>query len=142
MKLPRALPLMQFIPRVSPRLKAPTHLAPFVDLFERVATEEVRAFVDTAPRHGKTETEKHAIARYLLLHPEARIGFASYSASFAGKKSREIRELYRRAGGKVDPDASSKQDWRTGVGDGGLWAGGIEGSWTGEGFDLLIVDDP
>jgi predicted phage terminase large subunit-like protein len=135
-------PLLEFIPNLTPRFQAPTHLAALAELFERSERGAVQACVDCPPRHGKTEMEKHAIARRLLARPETRIGLASYSATFAEKKSREIRELYRRAGGRVASDAKSKADWRTGVGDGGLWAGGIEGAWTGEGFDLLVVDDP
>lgn len=60
------------------------------------------------------------------------------------KKSREIRQLYQRAGGVVIEDANTLADWRTtdtGTDDGGLWATSVGGPITGEGFDLIIIDD-
>jgi len=138
----RVLPLLDFVVRVSPHFAAPRHLAPLAELFERADREAVWGTACLPPRMGKTELVKHGIARRLLARPETRIGLASYSATFAQKKSRETRELYKRAGGTVAADAKSKSDWRTGVRDGGCWAGGIDSPWTGEGFDLLVVDDP
>jgi predicted phage terminase large subunit-like protein len=102
----------------------------------------VFVFGTTPPRHGKTELLKHGIVHRLLCDPTTRIGYASYSARMAHKRSREIRKLYIRAGGKVERTASSVADWRTGHADGGLWAAGVEGGWTGEGFDLMVADDP
>jgi phage terminase large subunit-like protein len=136
-------PLLQFIPALSPRLQAPYHLGKAAELFDRIDRgTPVQAFITAPPRHGKSELLKHAAVRLLLGNPRLRIGYASYAAKLASKKSREIRSLYKRAGGQLAADAFARDDWRTGVGDGGLWAGGVEGAWTGEGFDLLIVDDP
>lgn len=104
--------------------------------------ERCFAFATTPPRHGKTELIKHGIVHRLLADPRCRIGYGSYSDRFAQKRSREIRKLYIRAGGQCERGASSVADWRTGVGDGGLWAAGVGGSWTGEGFNLIVVDDP
>jgi predicted phage terminase large subunit-like protein len=135
--------LLRFIPHVTPSFTSPTHLAPLVDLFDRAARgEEIQATASLFPRSGKTETVKHAIVRYLLLNPSARVGYVSHSGKIASKKSREIRELFKRCGGHVDPDASSTSNWRTGVGEGGLWACGAGGGLSGEGFDLLVIDDP
>jgi predicted phage terminase large subunit-like protein len=136
------LPLLDFIPALSPKWSRPVHLAPVLELFERARRAAVFAFATTPPRHAKTESIKHAIVQRLLDDPTTRIAYCSYSDRAARKRSREIRKLYVRAGGQVDPKASSVSDWRTGHADGGLWAAGVGGSWTGEGFDLIVVDDP
>jgi predicted phage terminase large subunit-like protein len=136
------IPLLDFIPALSPRWSSPRHLARLAEAFERADRGPVAVFGTTPPRHGKTELEKHAIVRRLLLRPDSRIGFCSYAARAAYKRSREIRKLFLRAQGAVERGAASVADWRTGVEDGGLWAGGVDGGWTGEGFDLIVVDDP
>ena len=137
------IPLLDFIPALSPRWQSPTHLAPVASLFERArAGEPVEAFATTPPQHGKTELIKHAIVQRLLDQPTTRIGYGSYSARRAHKISREIRRLYERAGGRVDRKAASVADWRTGYENGGVWAAGADGSWTGEGFELGVLDDP
>jgi predicted phage terminase large subunit-like protein len=136
------LPLLDFIPALTPRWTRPEHLAPLAECFERARRGPVFVFGTTAPRFGKTELIKHGIVQRLLDDPTRRIAYGSYSARAAHKRSREIRKLYLRAGGKVDQRASSVADWRTGHDDGGLWAAGTEGGWTGEGFDLMVLDDP
>jgi predicted phage terminase large subunit-like protein len=94
------------------------------------------------PRHGKTELLKAYIAWLLLQDPSRRIIYASYGQRFSEKKSREMMRLYQRVGGRLDPDAKSRADWRTGVDFGGLWASSVEGSNTGEGADFIDIDDP
>jgi predicted phage terminase large subunit-like protein len=136
------IPLLDFIPALSPKWSSPRHLAPLASSFERASREPTFTFGTTPPRHGKTELIKHAIVWRLLTDPTKRIAYGSYSARAAFKRSREIRALYQRAGGYVDPKASSVADWRTGCETGGLWAAGAGGSWTGEGFDWLVLDDP
>jgi predicted phage terminase large subunit-like protein len=134
--------LLDFVPALSPRWEKPKHLEKLAVVFERARKEPIRVFATTAPRHGKTELVKHAIVQRLLADPTTRIGYCSYSAKAAQKRSREMRKLYLRAGGKVDQKASSSGDWRTGHEDGGVWAAGVEGGWTGEGLDLIVIDDP
>lgn len=133
--------LMDFIPALSPRWSSPLHLKPFTDAIERSRRERVFAVVAMPPRHGKTELVKHAIVHRLLENPSLRIAYGGYSAPFAFKKSREIRALYRRAGGSFATDAKAVGDWRTGVDDGGLWAQGVGGAWNGEGMDVIFIDD-
>lgn len=136
------LPLMEWIPAVTKRFGAPTHLAPFVDVFEAISRgEERHAVCAVPPRHCKSETAKHAIAWLLMAKPHLRIGYCTYGQNFSEKKSREIRDLYVRVGGSINAEAKSRRDWRTGVEDGGLWATSIGGPITGEGFDLLVIDD-
>jgi predicted phage terminase large subunit-like protein len=136
------IPLLDFIPALTPRWTRPDHLAELTDLFERARTEAVEAFATCPPQHGKTEVVKHAVVQRLLDDPTTRIAYGSYTSKRANKISREIRSLYLRAGGKVERGAAAVGDWRTGHETGGLWAAGVDGSWTGEGFNLAVLDDP
>lgn len=138
----RLAPLLDFVPKASPRFVRPSHLAPVAALLERSESESVRGVLSLPPRHAKTELIKHFVARRLLARPELRVIYSSYSQRFAEKKSREIRALYKRLGGKLANDAASRADWRTGIDEGGVWATSVGGSVTGEGGDLIIVDDP
>lgn len=139
---PRPLPLLDFIPALSPKWWAPRHLSPLARVFERTETERVFAFGTTPPRHGKTELVKHAIVRRLLVDPSCRICFVTFSQRYTDKRSREIRSLYVKAGGTLAPDGNRLSDWRTGVEQGGVWATSANGPVTGEGFDLIVIDDP
>lgn len=137
------IPLLDFIPEVSPRFAAPRHLQPVVDLFEQHARgEPVRAVVSVPPRFGKTELLKHGIAWVIAQHPDIQVMYASHSARVAEKKSRGIRDIAVRAGIPLAADSRAKADWRTTVEEGGVWAGGVDGSWTGEGAGLIVIDDP
>jgi predicted phage terminase large subunit-like protein len=142
MKKKKAVSLLDFIPRVSPRFTRPDHLAPVAALFERAMCEPVHAVISVPPRMGKTELMKHNIAWRLLQAPATRVMYASYGARLSEKKSRETRSIYLKAGGPIADDAQSRSDWRTGVDDGGMWATGVGGAFTGDGGELLICDDP
>lgn len=131
---------MEFIPEVSPRLMAPRHLAALVEAIERSETEPVRAIVSVPPRHAKTETLLHGIARGLKKRPARVFGYAGYSDQFAHSKSRRARLLAKLSGVRLG-EARSLGEWRTDEG-GGLLAAGVGGSWTGHGVDCLFVDDP
>ena len=141
MTLLEPVPLMDFIPALSPRWVAPMHLKPLVDAMERTRKEQVFLVASTPPRVGKTELLKHFIVWRMLADPSLQVAYGGYSSSFAHKKSREIRALYRRAGGPIAPDARSVSDWRSNVEEGGMWANGVGGSWTGMGMHLIVLDD-
>lgn len=96
----------------------------------------------TPPRHGKTESLLHFIPWLLLADSATQLAYISYSQRFAEKKSRKARELAERCGVPLAADSRSRSDWRTGVADGGVWATSLGGSLTGEGFHVMVVDDP
>ncbi len=64
-----------------------------------------------------------------------------HSERLGEKKSHKARGLAIDHGIPIDMSSRSKKDWRTGTGEGGLWATSCEGSIVGEGFDLLLLDD-
>jgi predicted phage terminase large subunit-like protein len=135
-------PPIDFIPALSPRFMRPTHLAPLLGLFERIAAgEQVRAVISVPPRFAKTESLLHSLVWLLLLNPELQVIFASYAARLAETKSRRARTLAATAGVPLADDARSRANWRTSVGDGGMWATGVDGALTGIGGNVIVVDD-
>lgn len=138
----KILPLAGFIPTLSPTFESPLHLGPMLDVFQRIARgESVRVVIDVPPRHGKSETLLHGKAWLLMQDPSLQIAYASYAGRVAEKKSRRTRELARRAGVPLAVDAKGRQDWRTGVEEGGMWATSVDGPITGEGFNVIVLDD-
>lgn len=92
-------------------------------------------------RHGKSElaTVRHAAWR-LERDPGIRIVIACYSQQLANQFSRKVRRIILSRVG-VAPGEGSVHDWRAANGS-SLRAVGVGGGITGQGFDLLIVDDP
>lgn len=69
------------------------------------------------------------------------IAYVSYGADIARSKSRLARDYARAAGVSLRDDSSALTEWRTPL-NGGLLATSIGGSLTGQGCQLLLVDDP
>lgn len=137
-----ALPLLDYVPRVTPRWQRPKHLARVAELFERARRgERVRALVSAPPRHGKTELVLHAIPWYVGGCPAHTVAYVAYGAQFAHGKSRLARGYAREAGFRFSPDFDTIAEWRNTAG-GGCIATGIDGPLTGKGCHLLLVDDP
>lgn len=134
---PDALEL--FVPHVSPKYRAPTHLAPLCRALEATLTREVEIVTSVPPRHAKTETILHAIAWLLLRRPDMRIGYVSYADEIAERKCRRARAIAIAAGVKMGAVAKQKE-WETAAG-GIVRSTGVLGQLTGDGFHLLIVDD-
>lgn len=144
-RVERAESLFDFVERISPRYQRPTHLARVARLFDRIrAGETVRALVFAPPRHGKTELLLHGLAQ-LVTTPgweHDLLGYVSYGATFAEGKSLRARGYAELAGFRANPRKDSAGKWIAAVGGGGLLATGIDGPVLGEGFRVLVVDDP
>jgi hypothetical protein len=137
----RVPPLRQWIPRVSPKLDDPAHLAPLCVELERVARgEAIEVCVSVPPRHGKTTTIVHWIVWLLLQRPDLRVLYCSFGDRMARKQSRAMRKLALAVGVPLG-DVRKANEWTT-AGGGGVTSCGIEGPPTGDGFDVIIVDDP
>lgn len=134
-------PLLNFIPRISPKYMPPRHLRPLLEKLEAARTRPIRVVVSVPPRHGKTESLLHAIAWWLAQEPEKTCGYASYAADLTRSKSRKARAFAERAGVQLAPDLNRLNEWRTLAG-GGLLATSTGGPLTGHGVDRMIVDDP
>lgn len=94
------------------------------------------------PRHGKSETITIRYAIYRLIHdPGIRILITGYNQAFARKMSRRIRNMAQEMGVVLTADKKASDEWYTE--DGSLvMARGVGSPPTGEGFDLIIIDDP
>ena len=135
--------LAEFIPSISVKYEIPEHLRPLIDLFERAARgEQVKAVVSMPPRHGKTETLIHGIAWNLAKNPSIQIAYLGATADFTRSKSTQARKLAVKAGVQISKETRKKSDWRTTSDQGGLWACGVGGQINGQGFNLIICDDP
>lgn len=133
--------LLDFITRISPSYIVPNHLRKLTDAIERSEREPVRCIVNIPPRHAKTETILHAIARRLKRRPWQNVAYVTYGDDVAREKGTIAREYALRAGVTLRDDTTAKQLWRT-THMGGARFTSIGGQITGTGADLLIVDDP
>lgn len=133
--------LLEFVPLMSPWLKAPQHLRPLADIFYRAETTGyIRALTSVPPQHGKTTSILHFIVHFLKKHPDKTVGYVSYASTFAESKSKECRDIAERAGLKIRDDFSSAREWRLEEG-GGFLAAGVGGPLTGYRVDFLVIDD-
>jgi predicted phage terminase large subunit-like protein len=139
--------LLPFVRRMFPRYEAAAHHRRIAAALERVERGELdRLLIVMPPRHGKSElASKHFPAWYLGRHPEKRVIACSYTANLAYRFSRQARNVvadprWPFAVGLAD-DLASVQSWDLATG-GGYIAAGVGGSITGQGADLLIIDDP
>jgi predicted phage terminase large subunit-like protein len=100
-----------------------------------------RLIVSVPPRTGKSLLSSRLLpAAFLLAHPSKNVAICSYSAELAETFSKEAREYYGQAGGKLDQGAKAVNRWGTEAG-GSCWAVGIGGSVTGRSANLIIADD-
>lgn len=131
--------LLDFIPRVSPRLQSPYHLRPLVEVLESTQAARWKGAVSTPPQHGKTETCLHGLIWLLKRDPFKRHAYVTYEATRAERHNKMLQDIADRAGLKW---TGNRQLWRTPQG-GGVVAAGVGGPLTGEPVDgLMLVDDP
>ena len=133
-------PLLEWIPRASPHLAAPSHLAPLAEQLERVLRgESIELCVSVPPRHGKTTTVVHWIVWLLAQRPDLQVLYCSFGDKMARKQTRAMRALARRIGLPLG-EVQTAGEWTTASG-GRVRSCGITGAPTGDGFDLIAVDD-
>lgn len=124
----------------SPGRVAPTHLAPILDVFERIAAgEQVRALISTPPQHGKSETVLHGLVWLMLKNPRLRHAYATYAQAFTRDQSSiasRAADLHALALSRGTLDR-----WETPQGGAVAWTS-RGGPLTGRPVDgLLLVDD-
>ena len=119
----------------------PYHLKRLADAFERMAEEELRVTVSIPPRHGKSQSLIHFVVWWMIRNPTKTAIVISHTASLAKKLSRMTRDLATKAGIKLRKDSNSLSEWTTTSGGGCIFTS-VGGPITGQGADLLIIDDP
>lgn len=139
-------------PKVADKYNA-RHLRRIADELEKVERGEIeRLYITTPPRHWKSSTvsEKFALW-YLGRNPTHSVGLFSHGQGLVTKFSVNIRsniqgnervhEIFPHL--KLKEGSNNKNDWSLhGSFRSSLRAFGVGGSPTGEGFDLIIIDDP
>jgi predicted phage terminase large subunit-like protein len=129
---------------VSPALRWDwAHTAYIREQLDRVTSGEItRMMLFVPPRHGKSELATiHYPAYRLEQDPTKRIVIAAYNATLAEKFSRRVRSIARKRLLSLDPERQAVNDWMMSAG-GGCRAVGVGGGITGQGGDLIIIDDP
>lgn len=100
------------------------------------------------PRHSKSMTITETFPSFFIgKDPSRRVIEISYGENLARKFGRANREKIERFGPElfnvhIDPRNSSVTDWSLRGIPGGMKSAGLGGAVTGEGADLLIIDDP
>lgn len=112
------------------------------EVLDRVSRGECkRLMLNMPPRHGKSEmvTVRYAVWR-LERDPTLRVILGAYNATFVSKLGRKARRIAEK---RLDlaHDRTAVDDWETAQG-GGMRAVGVGGGITGQGGDLIIIDDP
>ena len=107
-----------------------------------------RLIICLPPRHGKSITVSETFPSYFVgRNPERRVIMVSYGDSFARKFGRANKNKIEECGDKLfgvrlRRDNASVTNWGIVGHRGGMVSAGIGGPITGEGADLLIIDDP
>jgi hypothetical protein len=135
--------LRDYINAVKPNYQWAVHHEVQCEVLNDVIHDKLdRAMISMPPRHGKSEqVSRQFPGAYLIEHPTRWGGTVSYGFELAGGLSRDARDNYLRAGGKLNPGAQKISHWETWLG-GGWWSAGVEGSIIGKGANVAIIDDP
>lgn len=118
-------------------------------LLDLAAGRITRLAVFMPPRHGKSELcSRYFPAWFLGTFPDKRIIQAGYGNQFAARWGRHTRNAIDEAHARgifsirVDPTKSSADEWDVAGHEGGMFCAGVGGGVTGQGADLLTIDDP
>jgi predicted phage terminase large subunit-like protein len=133
-----------FLPLISPTFDwTPPHLKKIAGVLDSISLESPKNVILQVPvRHGKTEISTLRYPLYRLHKtPGLRIVAAGYNQDFANKFGRRSRRLAEDFGIPLSSDRAAVSEWETAQG-GSYFSVGVGGGVTGNGFDLLMVDDP
>ena len=129
--------------------KRARHLDLLCHLLEDVERGDIaRLIISMPPRHGKSMTVTQTFPSWFIgKNPNRRVIEVSYSDELARKFGRENRRKVEEFGQElfgvvVSRDNASGTNWGIDGHPGGMISAGVGGSITGEGADLLIIDDP
>jgi len=105
-----------------------------------------RVMVSMPPRHGKSMLiNTYLPVWWLARHPKDVVVLAGYGEMFARKWGAKVRDLILANPDmlnlQIDRDWTAADDWKLTSG-GGMISVGVGGSLTGQGANLLIIDDP
>ena len=114
----------------------------------RVANGEIlRLIIQMPPRHSRSLTVTVRFPGWWLgKNPDKRVVLAAHTASLAQTFSRQVRNEFESFapevwGLRIADDSASVERWSVKGRQGGMVAVGVGGPLTGQGADLLLVDD-
>lgn len=116
---------------------------------QRIADgEQLDILIEMPPRHGKSMSVTETFPSfYLGKNPNKRVIATAYSDSLAQKFGRMNRNKLNEFGNilfgyELSMEKNAAKNWNIHKHTGGMISTGIGGSITGEGADLMIIDDP
>lgn len=119
-----------------------------VQYLQRIADgEQLNLLIEMPPRHSKSMTVTETFPSFFLSkNPDKKVITAAYSDGLAKKFGRlnrnKFSEFSHLFGLGLADDSKSNTQWSINGKLGQMIATGIGGSITGEGADLMIIDDP
>ncbi|GMO64442.1 MAG: phage terminase large subunit [Treponemataceae bacterium] len=111
--------------------------------------ESVYVIVSCPPRHGKSQIISRSLpAHFFGLFPDSKVILSGHTGSLTEGFSRESRELIKTAEYKelfgdieIDEKLAQASHWKIANHQGECFSAGLTGGLTGQGGDLLILDD-
>lgn len=113
-----------------------------------IPTENQYIALNMPPRHSKSMTITETLPSYYLgQFTEDRIIEISYNDTFARKFGKKNKEKVRQFGKElfdieIAKDSSAHDEWTLDNNIGGMISRGVLAGITGQGADLMIIDDP
>lgn len=125
------------------------HTELIAEKLQRIAEGEQKHLIfELPPRHGKSMTITESFPSYYIgKNPSKRVIATAYGDSLARKFGRLNKQKLQEFGAdifdvEIGRESSKATNWTLDGHRGGMLSTGIGGGITGEGADLLIVDDP
>lgn len=140
--------LLAFAKHTFRRYQAAHHHVLIAEHLEAIERGDIdRLMIFMPPRHGKSELASIRFPAWFLgRNPDKRIIGTSYAAQLAYSFSRQARNLIQSEAWPFDvtlaDDSAAVQAWNLQDHRGGYVAAGVGGPITGQGANLLIIDDP
>lgn len=141
--------LSEYIRYINPYAEFPDFQLVLCEFLEKVERGEIkRLIINMPPRFGKSfVTSLHFPAWYICRNPNKKIIHGSYSANIAIDFGREIRNILKSEESGIlfttrlrqDSKAASRFHSTNGC---HYYAAGMNGSVTGKGAHLLLIEDP
>lgn len=141
--LTKSLPptFSQWLPTITPQWTWDWRYQVYIQQhLQRVTNGEIdRLMLFVPPRHTKSEmvTIRYPVWR-IKRRPDMRVIIAAHGQLLASKFSRRAMQIART---EMDLARETADDWETTEG-GGVRAVGVGGSITGQGGNLIVIDDP
>jgi predicted phage terminase large subunit-like protein len=140
---PEVPPFDEWLPVVTPTFNWQwRHLVFTAEYLEKIASGEIKKLmIFEPPRHGKSEMTTVRFPVWMLERdPSKRIIVGAYNQFFASKFGRKARRIATERI-PLATDRNAVDDWET-VAGGGFRSVGVGAGVTGQGGDLIVIDDP